>query len=114
MECAKSAFSNLMGGYILAYGDLYCETSEPACQDPKMMLTMTPSREGFPRPFLWDDGFHNMVACKWNPNLCLQTLSDWMSTMTEDGWIPREQARGDELRSYFPSHFNGFQLKQQR
>ena len=51
----------------MAYGDLLCENNEAKCREQKMMLTTTPSREGFPRPFLWDDGFHNMVNCKWNP-----------------------------------------------
>lgn len=55
-----------------------------------MMFTPSPSRFAFPRPFLWDDGFHNMLACKWNPYLCMQTISDWMETMDENGWIPRE------------------------
>lgn len=32
----------------------------------------------------------------------MQSLTDWMNTMSEDGWIPREQPRGDELRSYIP------------
>jgi len=54
------------------------------------MLTHTPSRKGFPRPFLWDEGFHNMIACRMNPDICLQSLEDWVNTMSEDGWIPRE------------------------
>jgi mannosyl-oligosaccharide glucosidase len=70
-DCAKSAFSNLMGGYVMSYGTLECEDVEDACLEQKMMLTPSPSRFAFPRPFLWDDGFHNMLTCKWNPYLCL-------------------------------------------
>ena len=51
---------------------------------------MTPSRKGFPRPFLWDDGFHNLLGCQWNNQICFQTLSDWFDSMADDGWIPRE------------------------
>jgi len=29
-------------------------------------------------------------------------LLDWLGTISVKGWIPREQHRGDELRSYIP------------
>jgi mannosyl-oligosaccharide glucosidase len=41
------------------------------------MLTGTPSRTGFPRAFLWDDGFHNEIICKWDKDLCLYILEFW-------------------------------------
>lgn len=33
--------------------------------------------------------------------ICIQSVKDWLNTMdAETGWIPREQARGPELRSF--------------
>lgn len=66
------------------------------------MFSHTPARIGFPRPFLWDNGFHKSIECMWDADVCLQELIDWFGTMNEDGWIPREQPRGAELRSYIP------------
>ena len=54
------------------------------------MLSFTPSRFGFPRPFFWDEGFHTMLGCRWNSDICLESLANWLDTIDEDGWIPRE------------------------
>ncbi|CAD8045852.1 unnamed protein product [Paramecium primaurelia] len=101
-KCAYSSFNNLMAGLLFTYGNLSCVINKDTCTAFKPMLSHTPSRFGFPRPFLWDEGFHNMIACKMNPDICLQSLEDWINTMSIDGWIPREQPRSEELRSYIP------------
>jgi mannosyl-oligosaccharide glucosidase len=62
------------------------------------MFVTTPARIGFPRPFMWDDGFHNLINSQWDENLVLQSLHDWFNTMTRSDWIPREQPRGDGHR----------------
>lgn len=66
------------------------------------MFGHTPSRLGFPRPFMWDEGFHNMLTCQMDKLLCLQSLEDWINTVSQDGWIPREQPRGEEVYSFIP------------
>lgn len=64
------------------------------------MFSLTPSRYGFPRPFLWDDGFHTLFSCTWAIEFCLVEIKMWFATISPQGWIPREQPRGPELRSY--------------
>ncbi len=59
------------------------------------MITGSPSRSLFPRGFLWDEGFHNLLICQFDHELCFLIIESWLTTEM-DGWIPREQARGKE------------------
>lgn len=70
-----------------------------------VLLSFVPSRVSFPRGFLWDEGFHLLVACRWNPSLCLDIFDSWLGTMDENGWIPREQIRGPAAETRVPSQF---------
>lgn len=63
--------------------------------EPKELLSFSPSRKRFPWGFLWDDGFHNEVAARVEPDTSLKIIKSWLDTMI-DGWIPREQDRGIE------------------
>ena len=48
---------------------------------PIALLTGTPSRTSFPRGFLWDEGYHQMVISQWDVSITLQVLADWLSSM---------------------------------
>ena len=69
------------------------------------LLSFVPSRVTFPRGFLWDEGFHLLVSFSWNKGLCYSILSSWLRTMDENGWIPREQIRGQSAETRVPSAF---------
>jgi len=61
------------------------------------MFSHIPSRFRFPRPFLWDEGFHNLITAYYDKDIALLSLKTWFGTINMDGgWIPREQARGPE------------------
>jgi len=96
--CAISAFSNLMSGIGYYYGDVRIKGQTK--EQPKLSLyTASPSKTEFPRGFLWDEGFHSLIYCKFNAEICIDVLRHWMNTQLDNGWIPREQLRGSEAVS---------------
>ncbi len=72
VQFAQSAFSNLIGGIGYFCGDWLLENHKPgepnAISQPEYCLyTAVPSRPFFPRGFLWDEGFHQLIISEWNP-----------------------------------------------
>jgi len=79
------------------------------------LLSATPSRTAFPRGFLWDEGFHQMLIVSWDSRITMKVIVDWLSSMhflstsvgelCQGGWIPREMILGEESRSRVPDEF---------
>jgi len=100
-EIVRYALSNLLGGILYSFGKIRIQGKNDD-EIPRLELfTASPSRVGFPRGFLWDEGFHQTVICKYNTSLCMRMMQTWLNTIQENGWIPREQARGEELEGNF-------------
>ncbi|XP_057776938.1 mannosyl-oligosaccharide glucosidase GCS1 [Salvia miltiorrhiza] len=111
---AKAALGNLLGGIGYFYGQ--SKISLPPSSKlvpgdnyipywPAELYTAVPSRPFFPRGFLWDEGFHQLLIRRWDANISLDIIGHWLDLMNADGWIPREQILGAEASSKVPSEF---------
>ncbi|GBG60662.1 hypothetical protein CBR_g11887 [Chara braunii] len=113
-EVAKAALSNLLGGMGFFYGQSKIAapgqehgggTQDHLLYWPASLYTAVPSRPMFPRGFLWDEGFHQLLIGKWDRNISMDAMASWLDLMNVDGWIPREQILGEEARMKVPAEF---------
>eukprot|EP00210_Caulerpa_lentillifera_P004636 g4422.t1 len=110
-EVRKEILSSVLGGIGYFYGSskvkIIDKEQRVRIEDHfrTALLTATPSRSFFPRGFLWDEGFHQLIVQKWNAKLSMDILAHWLDLMNNDGWIPREQILGEEARSRVPPEF---------
>lgn len=96
LTCEYDATNRLMRGLSYEYGKLHLVHGDVTIENAaQSLLSFSPSRKRFPWGFLWDDGFHNEVMVRSEPELTINIIKSWLNTMLK-GWIPREQDRGIE------------------
>lgn len=113
IEFAMTTFSNLIGGIGYFYGKnrIFENNTENHqsnfvfSKEDHSLFTATPSRKFFPRGFLWDEGFHQLLISSWDVELSKDMITHWLKLMDSDGWIPREQILGAEAESRVPPEF---------
>ncbi|XP_064465782.1 mannosyl-oligosaccharide glucosidase-like isoform X2 [Ornithodoros turicata] len=105
---AKEILSNTLGGIGYFHGSSLVQSAynkEPVEYWPASLYTAVPSRSSFPRGFLWDEGFHNLLISRWDAEISKDILAHWLDLANVDGWIPREQILGLEARAQVPAEF---------
>jgi mannosyl-oligosaccharide glucosidase len=110
---AAAALSNLVGsmGYFVGSSLVKLPPGRGAPEGGvahywrEALFTCTPSRSFFPRGFLWDEGFHQLLLAKWDPQLARDAMGHWLDLLNSQGWIPREQILGAEARARVPQEF---------
>lgn len=114
VNVGKTAISNMLGGIGYFYGQSKISVPRKSNLDirdkfilywPAELYTAVPSRPFFPRGFLWDEGFHQLLIWRWDIHICFDIIGHWLDLMNIDGWIPREQILGAEALSKVPDEF---------
>ncbi|XP_020229781.1 mannosyl-oligosaccharide glucosidase GCS1 [Cajanus cajan] len=114
ISVGKAAVGNLLGGIGYFYGQSKIAVSRILNLRervnylpywPAELYTSVPSRSFFPRGFLWDEGFHQLIIWRWDIHISLDIIGHWLDLMNVDGWIPREQILGAEALSRVPEEF---------
>ena len=107
VKFAEAAVSNAVGGMAYFHGHSWVQRGSEPVQNSweTPLFTGVPSRSFFPRGFLWDEGFHQLLISKFNPTLSIDAICHWLDLLNQDGWIPREQILDDEARSRVPDEF---------
>ncbi len=122
---ARAALANLLGGLGYWHGRSLVKapaaggedgtssetaSSTAAAAPPREswaapLFSATPSRPFFPRGFLWDEGFHQLLLRRWDPALARDALAHWLDLVSASGWVAREQILGEEARARVPGEF---------
>lgn len=109
---AQAAMSTMMGSLGYFYGSYKVKLSgSPGAPDrfrqsaPLPLFANVPSRSFFPRGFLWDEGFHQLLVGRWSPAISRDVIAHWLNSMRANGWIPREQILGAEALTKVPEQF---------
>jgi len=104
---ARYAFSALIGGMGYFTGSSLVKEDGGVAKPgpPGALFSAVPCRPFFPRGFMWDEGFHQLLVSSWKPALTRDVLSHWFELMRPNGWIPREQILGVEAVRRVPKEF---------
>ena len=108
---AKYSLSNMLGGigYFHGRSRISEQESGPASEYglywESSLFSGVPSRSFFPRGFLWDEGFHQLLVWKWDQALSREIIGSWLDLLNANGWIPREQILGAEALARVPDEF---------
>lgn len=144
LETAKRCLSNLLGGLgyfhgrpVIGDSHTFADNQEQegivnpqtglqnkvqSLPPPDVYLSLfsaTPSRSSFPRGFLWDEGFHQMLVSQWNSFITMDVVKHWLGCMLHfapregvgeneqcvGGWMPRELILGEEATRAVPKEF---------
>lgn len=105
---ARSVLSQMLGGigYFSGTARLSINGKEKMTPASTSLLSTTPTRSFFPRGFLWDEGFHQLLVSQFDLHLSCTILDSWLDRIhPKSGWLPREMILGEEARKRVPQEF---------
>ncbi|KHJ49284.1 mannosyl oligosaccharide glucosidase [Trichuris suis] len=107
-KVGKHALSSMLAGLSYFHGRAIVQSvynSAPVLYGPLELFSTIPSKSFFPRGFLWDEGFHQLLLRHWDVGLSLEIIGHWLDLMNVEGWIPREVILGTEALRKVPWEF---------
>ncbi|KAH9259130.1 hypothetical protein BASA81_002750 [Batrachochytrium salamandrivorans] len=104
VQVAQAALANTLGSIGYFYGQSVLEDGS-LTQPASGLLTGVPSRSFFPRGFLWDEGFHQVLVSKFSPSIAARVITSWLEKFDRNGWVAREQILGQDAIDRVPSQF---------
>ena len=90
INMAQSTLSNLIGGIGFFSGQSMVKSfnnQEHVLYWNSNLYTAVPSRSFFPRGFLWDEGFHNILISEWDLEITKDIIGHWLDLMNAEGKI---------------------------
>eukprot|EP00474_Spongospora_subterranea_P009137 CRZ09595.1 hypothetical protein [Spongospora subterranea] len=105
---AQSALSDLIGSIGYFHGRSIQSdpiTGNSLLAEEASLIAVAPSRSFFPRGFLWDEGFQQLLLSRYDFDQSLEILESWIDLIQNSGWLPREQILGEEARARVPHKF---------
>jgi mannosyl-oligosaccharide glucosidase len=87
---AQATLGNAIGGIGYFHGSSLVISDlikEPVDYWESSLYTGVPSRSFFPRGFLWDEGFHQLLISQWDSTLSTDVIGYWLDLMNIEGII---------------------------
>uniref|UniRef100_A0A7E4WC93 Mannosyl-oligosaccharide glucosidase n=1 Tax=Panagrellus redivivus TaxID=6233 RepID=A0A7E4WC93_PANRE len=103
----RAALSNMLGsiGYWHGHSTVLIGGAVRLPYGPLTLVSAVPSRPFFPRGFLWDEGFHQLLIKQYDPVMSVDMVATWLDSIDSHGWIPREMILDTEAKARVPPEF---------
>ena len=88
---AQATLGNAIGGIGYFHGKSLVISDlikEPVDYWESSLYTGVPSRSFFPRGFLWDEGFHQLLISQWDSTISTDVIGYWLDLMNIEGNVP--------------------------
>ena len=85
---AQATLGNAIGGIGYFHGTSLVISDlikEPVDYWESSLYTGVPSRSFFPRGFLWDEGFHQLLISQWDSTISTDVIGYWLDLMNIEG-----------------------------
>ena len=106
LTCGQSALSNLVSGIAYISTQFKAQPLKDSPNKEKQLYASTKSKILPAEGDLWTEGFHDVLLCKWNKDICLDIIDSWLSYQRDNGWIPNKIPLDKDFEDFKDPSFN--------